>query len=56
MAEPVRLLIWDLDETFWRGTVTEGGHVYNQTTHDIVIELAKRGIISSVVQRTTTPS
>jgi predicted enzyme involved in methoxymalonyl-ACP biosynthesis len=25
MTEPVRLVIWDLDETFWHGTLTEGG-------------------------------
>ncbi|MFT8643954.1 hypothetical protein [Gluconacetobacter sp.] len=49
--EKVRLVIWDLDETFWRGTVTEGGHDYIQAHHDIVIELAKRGIISSICSR-----
>ena len=51
MAEAVRLLVWDLDETFWTGTVTEGGHTYNQTTHDIVVTLAKRGIISSICSK-----
>jgi FkbH-like protein len=51
MAEPIRLVIWDLDETFWQGTVTEGGHRYNQATHDIVIELARRGIISSICSK-----
>jgi predicted enzyme involved in methoxymalonyl-ACP biosynthesis len=25
IAEAVRLVVWDLDNTFWRGTVTEGG-------------------------------
>ena len=29
-AEKVRLVIWDLDETFWRGTLTEGGIEYVQ--------------------------
>ena len=24
-AEPVRLVVWDLDETFWKGTLSEGG-------------------------------
>ena len=24
-AEPVRLAVWDLDKTFWKGTLSEGG-------------------------------
>ena len=51
MAEAIRLVIWDLDETFWQGTVTEGGHHYNQNAHDIVIELARRGIISTICSK-----
>ncbi|MDB5687916.1 MAG: family phosphatase [Rhizorhabdus sp.] len=52
MAEPVRLVIWDLDDTFWRGTVTEGGITeYVQAHHDIVIELAHRGIMSSICSK-----
>ena len=52
-AEDVRLVIWDLDETFWRGTLTEGGIEYQRATHDIVIELARRGIISSICSKNT---
>ncbi|MGJ4952587.1 HAD-IIIC family phosphatase [Bradyrhizobium sp. HKCCYLS20291] len=52
MTEAVRLVIWDLDETFWKGTITEGGITeYIQQHHDIVIELAKRGILSSVCSK-----
>ena len=51
MAEPVRLIIWDLDDSFWRGTLTEGGVTYVQTHHDIVITLAKRGILSSICSK-----
>lgn len=52
MAEAVRLLVWDLDETFWKGTVTEGGITeYVQAHHDIVIELARRGIMSSICSK-----
>jgi FkbH-like protein len=50
-AEPVRLVIWDLDETFWHGTLTEGGIDYQQRHHDIVIELARRGILSSICSK-----
>ncbi len=51
MCEPVRLVIWDLDETFWRGTLTEGGIEYYQIAHDVVIELARRGIMSSICSK-----
>ena len=49
--EPVRLVIWDLDETFWGGTLTEGGIRYNRSVHDLVITLAGRGIISSICSK-----
>ncbi len=52
MFEQIRFVIWDLDECFWRGTLTEGGiKEYVQENHDIVIELAKRGIISSICSK-----
>jgi FkbH-like protein len=50
--EPVRLLIWDLDDTFWKGTVSEGGiEEYSRFNHDIVRELAKRGILNSICSK-----
>ena len=50
--EAIRLVVWDLDETFWRGTLSEGGlQDYVRDHHDIVIELAKRGIISSICSK-----
>jgi FkbH-like protein len=51
MTEAVRLVIWDLDETFWHGTLTEGGYTYNQAAHDLVIELAGRGIMNSICSK-----
>ncbi len=52
MIEAVRLLIWDLDDTYWRGTLTEGGITeYVRKHHDIVIELAQRGIMSSICSK-----
>ena len=49
--EPVRLVVWDLDETYWNGTLTEGGIQYRRDCHDIVLELAKRGIVSSICSK-----
>ena len=51
MAEPVRLIIWDLDNTFWAGTLTEGGIAYNQANHDLIIALARRGIMSTICSK-----
>ena len=51
MAEAVRLVIWDLDETFWRGALTEGGVAYRTDTHDIVVELAARGVMSTICSK-----
>jgi FkbH-like protein len=50
-AEPIRLVIWDLDETFWSGTLTEGGITYRRDVHDIVLALARRGIISAICSK-----
>lgn len=47
----VRLVIWDLDETFWDGTLCEGGITYHSGHHDIVIALCHRGIMSSICSR-----
>ena len=50
--EPIRLVIWDLDETFWRGTLSEGGIAeYVEAHHRIVVDLAARGIMSSICSR-----
>lgn len=51
MSEPVRLVIWDLDETFWKGTLTEGGITIVPENCALVIELAKRGILSSICSK-----
>lgn len=50
-AEPIRLVIWDLDDTYWNGTLSEGGIRYRRDCHDTVVELAKRGIVSSICSK-----
>ena len=51
MTEPVRLVIWDLDETFWKGTLSEGPIALVPETSGIVRELARRGIVSSICSK-----
>lgn len=49
--EDIRLIIWDLDETFWEGTLTEGGIAYRADHHQLVLELARRGIMSAICSK-----
>jgi FkbH-like protein len=49
--EPIRLVIWDLDNTYWTGTLTEGGIHLRDDTQNIVVKLAHRGIISSICSK-----
>jgi FkbH-like protein len=51
MPEPIRLIIWDLDETFWKGTLTEEGIEYIIDHQSIVIELSQRGIMNSICSK-----
>jgi FkbH-like protein len=50
-TEAVRLVIWDLDETFWHGTLTEGGCQLREDTCALVKLLASRGIISAICSK-----
>lgn len=47
----IKLVIWDMDDTFWSGTISEGDINYLHNHHDVVIELAKRGIVSSICSK-----
>lgn len=44
----VKLIIWDLDETFWKGTLSEEGVEIVQSNIDLVKNLTSRGIINSI--------
>ncbi len=47
----VKLVIWDLDETFWKGTLSEGNVEKNEENIKIVKELVNRGIMNSIVSK-----
>ncbi|QDH14938.1 HAD-IIIC family phosphatase [Oecophyllibacter saccharovorans] len=51
MTEAVRLVIWDLDDTFWKGTLAEEGIDSNHHYGAIVRELNKRGIMNSICSK-----
>ena len=46
--DKIKLVIWDLDETFWRGTLSENGAEIISSNVDIVKELTRRGIMNSI--------
>ncbi len=51
-VEPIRLVVWDLDETFWSGTLSEGGvQHFIQAHHDLVINLSHRGIMNAICSK-----
>ncbi len=55
MTEPqptVKCLVWDLDNTLWRGTLVEDGEVaLHEGIRDVIVELDSRGILQAVASR-----
>lgn len=51
IVRQVKLVVWDLDDTFWQGTVSEGPISPVQDNIDLVRTLAERGIISSICSK-----
>ncbi|GAB2489811.1 HAD-IIIC family phosphatase [Nocardiopsis aegyptia] len=48
----VKCLVWDLDNTLWKGTLLEDGEVVlSEEVADVVRELDARGILQSVASR-----
>jgi FkbH-like protein len=49
--EGIRLVIWDLDETFWRGTLTEGGVEPVPSHIELIETLTRRGIVNAICSK-----
>ena len=47
----IKLIIWDLDETFWKGTLSEEGIEPIPENIDLITELTSRGIINSICSK-----
>lgn len=50
-SRDIRLLIWELDSVFWDGSLGDGTMAYRRAHHDLVVTLARRGIMSSICAR-----
>ncbi|GGP76079.1 HAD-IIIC family phosphatase [Saccharothrix coeruleofusca] len=52
MSEPVKCVVWDLDDTLWEGTLVEGDRVVVPDRHrEFVRLLDQRGVLQSVASR-----
>ena len=51
LQESIKLVIWDLDDTFWKGTLSEGPIEAIPENIHLVQALARRGIISSICSK-----
>ena len=49
--QAIKLIIWDLDETFWKGTLSEGPITFVQKHADILTDLVRRGIMQSIASK-----
>ena len=47
----VKLIIWDLDETFWKGTLSERTQVVIEKNVKLIKKLSERGIINSICSK-----
>jgi FkbH-like protein len=51
LRAPLKLVIWDLDDTLWRGTLSEGEVELIGAHAEIVRELNRRGIVNSICSK-----
>jgi len=49
--EKIKLVIWDLDDTFWDGTLSENEVSFINDNIEIIKELNGRGIINSIISK-----
>jgi len=51
LKNAVKLVVWDLDDTFWKGTLSEGPVTPVTENIELLKRLAARGIISSICSK-----
>jgi len=49
--QSIKLIIWDLDDTFWKGTLSEGGIVLPEENAKLLNDLTDCGIINSICSK-----
>jgi FkbH-like protein len=51
LSGPVKMVVWDLDDTFWRGTLSEGPVECDPVVVALVRTLNRRGIVSAICSK-----
>ncbi len=51
LSAPVKMIVWDLDETLWTGTLSEGPVQLDQSRIDLVRTLNRRGIVNAICSK-----
>ncbi|UOQ76861.1 hypothetical protein MUN84_20580 [Hymenobacter sp. 5516J-16] len=51
LPHPVKVIIWDLDDTFWKGTLSEGAVEALEENVQLVRDTAARGIVHTIVSK-----
>ena len=49
--DKIKLIIWDLDDTFWHGTLSEGAITLDPFMPDLMKQLVDAGIVNSVCSK-----
>ena len=49
--EKIKLVIWDLDETFWQGTISEGTVVIPEQNLALIKRLTDIGVVNSICSK-----
>ena len=49
--EKIKLIIWDLDETFWKGTLSEEGVQIPEVNRQLILQLTDIGIVNSICSK-----
>ena len=48
LLDSIKLVIWDLDETFWQGTISEGPISFIEKNIVAVDNLTDRGVVNTI--------
>jgi FkbH-like protein len=51
LSSPVKLVIWDLDDTLWAGTLSEGPVELTESRCELIRSLNRRGIVNSICSK-----
>ena len=49
--DKIKLVIWDLDETFWNGTISEGTVKIPEKHRELLVQLTDIGIVNSICSK-----